>query len=97
MIRSVVIGIVTAAALAAGALPAVVAADGVLPRVDPTGSYVVLVSDATAKADGWMEAATILRKKHEASLIVYPAGNVWSRLPELTALRPRYAAFVCRP
>lgn len=68
-----------------------------VPEVVAKKSYVVVVSDETVKQDGWKDVVTELRKKHDASLIVYPSGKVAAALPELKKLHPRFAAFVARP
>jgi len=72
-------------------------AEPLLPEVEAKNSYVVLVSDETAKQADWMAVVTALRTKYDASLIVYPKHKVAAVLPELKKLHPRYAAFVAQP
>lgn len=74
-----------------------VQAEGVLPVVSPNQSYVVIVSDKTAKNSKWNSVVKELRKKYDGSLIIYKKGKVESVLPALKTLHPRYAAFVARP
>ena len=69
----------------------------VLPRVPGKQSYVVVASEATAKAEGWQAVIAALRQKHDASLILYPEGRVAAALPALKRIHPRYAAFVTPP
>lgn len=75
----------------------VLAMESPVPRVPAKGNYVVLVSAKTSKSNDWMAVVSELRKKHDASLIVYPTGRVATALPELKKLHPRYAAFVTAP
>jgi len=87
-------GIIVAALLCAGGL---VQAESVLPVVPAKHSYVVVASQETAAAAGWKAVIGALREKHDASLVLYPAGRVAAVVPVLKELHPRYAAFVARP
>ena len=68
-----------------------------VPTIKAEKSYVVLVTNETAKDQGWMKVVTALRNKHDASLVLYPRSNVKSVLKALKKINPRFAAFVGQP
>jgi hypothetical protein len=74
-----------------------VQAESVLPVVRATQSYVVVASQETTDAAGWKDVIAALREKYDASLLLYPKGQVAAVVPTLRNLHPRYAAFVARP
>ncbi|MCK4872516.1 MAG: transglutaminase domain-containing protein [Phycisphaerales bacterium] len=59
-------------------------------------SYAVVVSQATAAADGWRDVVVALRDKYDATVIEYD-GDVRSARDALAELFPRYACFVATP
>lgn len=63
----------------------------------PINSYVVIVSEETARDPAWAPVVNTLRKKYNGAAIVYPTGQVEECIDALKHLRPRYAAFVVRP
>ncbi len=64
---------------------------------EPKNSYVVVVSEETARDPAWAPVVETLRRKYDGAAIVHPDGRVEDVLPELKRLHPRYAAFVARP
>ena len=63
----------------------------------PTNSYVVVVSEETARDPAWAPVIETLRKRYNGAAIVHPAGQVEECIAALKRLRPHYAAFVVRP
>jgi len=61
-----------------------------------TGSYAVVVSEATYAAPEWRGVVQALRRKHEGACVVYSA-RVDEAREALAKRRPRYACFVARP
>ena len=60
------------------------------------GGYAVVVSKATAAADGWKEVVQTLRTKHGGTVVTYDTDPA-DVLPELTRLFPRHTCFVATP
>ena len=60
------------------------------------GDYAVVVSKATAAADGWKDVVQTLRTKHGGTVVTYDADPA-EVLPELPRLFPRHTCFVATP
>jgi hypothetical protein len=68
-----------------------------LPMPEAKGSYLVITTGTTYQDKAWAEVTSLLRKKHEADVVIVPEGQVEAALPVLRRLQPRYVAFVLRP
>ena len=70
------------------------AAGAAEPAAMPDKAYVVVVSEATGAA--WGDVVEALVQKHKARVVRY-AVDVEAAVPELSALKPDFIAFVARP
>ena len=61
-----------------------------------SNTYAVVVSEKTFEDGGWLRVVESLRRKHNATVIVYP-GDVKLSLKALQEVFPRYACFVAQP
>jgi zinc protease len=64
---------------------------------DPQGSYCVVVSAETLADENWANVVTVLRKKYNAGVIVYPRGQMGGIAAKLAEAFPRFACFVATP
>lgn len=65
-------------------------------EVPVPSDYVVVVSKATADAEGWGDVVKALKEKHGASVVTYDS-SLDESLTTLRQVFPRYACFVARP
>lgn len=61
------------------------------------GSYAIVVSQATAADPAWARVIDALKVRHPQAKVLTHAGKVDDALPALTAMQPRYTAFVATP
>ena len=66
-------------------------------RIEPRGSYAVVVSQATLARPEWRRVVDALKNKYAADVVVFPDGRPQEALPELKRLFPAYACFVGTP
>jgi len=85
------------AALRAAAAELAVPPDRPLPVPKAHGHYLVVISGSTAAQAEWRDVADILRRKHDAGLVIVPDGRPEAALPTLRRVLPRYVCFVARP
>lgn len=70
--------------------------EGKVDRIDGERAYAVVVSKRTYEAEEWRGAVETLRKRYDATIIVYPH-SVRQARKDLAEVFPRYACFVARP